>query len=138
MERRQRDRVLTPRDFSPAHTVGKLIIEPADGAVNSIPPDATAFVHRDSLFDIQYQARWRRGAPKHVADANIEWTNDLYERTRPYRSGFAYQDYIDPELEDWQRAYYGANLDRLRRVKAKHDPDNLFRFAQSIPPETGS
>ena len=37
MERRQRDRTLTPIDFSPAHTTGKLIIEPADGAVNSIP-----------------------------------------------------------------------------------------------------
>jgi hypothetical protein len=138
MERRQRDRTLTPRDFSPAHTTGKLIIEPADGAVNSIPPGATAFVHRDNLFDIQYQARWRRGAPKHVADANIEWTNDLYERTKPYRSGFAYQDYIDPELEDWQHAYYGENIDRLRRVKAKYDPDDLFRFTQSIPPAGGS
>jgi FAD/FMN-containing dehydrogenase len=138
MERRQRDRTLTPRDFSPAHTTGKLIIEPADGAVNAIAPGATAFVHRDSLFDIQYQARWRRGASKHIADANIGWTNDLYERTKPYRSGFAYQDYIDPELADWQHAYYGANLERLRRVKAKYDPDDLFRFAQSIPPAGGS
>jgi len=138
MERRQRDRTLTPIDFSPAHTTGKLIIEPADGAVNSIPADATAFVHRDSLFDIQYQARWRHGASKHVAEANIEWTNDLYERTKPYRSGFAYQDYIDPDLENWQHAYYGENLDRLRRVKAKYDPDDLFRFAQSIPPAGGS
>jgi FAD/FMN-containing dehydrogenase len=138
MLRRQRDRTLTPRDFSPTHTIGKLIIEPADGAVNSIPPDATAFVHRDNLFDIQYQARWRRGAPKHVAEANIAWTDDLYARTKPYRSGFAYQDYIDPELDDWERAYYGENLPRLRRVKAKYDPDDFFRFAQSIPPEPAS
>ena len=138
MERRQRDRTLTPIDFSPAHTTGKLIIEPADGAANSIPADATAYVHRESLFDIQSQARWRHGASKHVAEANIEWTNDLYERTKPYRSGFAYQDYIDPELEDWQHAYYGENLDRLRRMKAKYDPDDLFRFAQSIPPAGGA
>jgi hypothetical protein len=134
MLKRQRDRTLTPPDFSPAHTIGKLIIEPADGAVNSIPPNATAFVHRDNLFDIQYQARWRRGAPKHVAEANVEWTNDLYARTAPYRSGFAYQDYMDSELEDWQHAYYGSNLPRLRQVKAKYDPENFFRFAQSIPP----
>ena len=138
MLRRQRDRTLTPRGFSSAHTIGKLIIEPADGAVNSIAPDATAFVHRDNLFDIQYQARWRRGAPKHVAEANIEWTNDLYARTEPYRSGFAYQDYMDPELEDWEHAYYGRNLPRLRRVKAKYDPNDFFRFAQSIPPEPAS
>jgi FAD/FMN-containing dehydrogenase len=138
MRRRQDDRTLTPREFNPAHTVGKLIIEAADGAVNSIAPDATAFVHRGSLFVIQYQARWRHHAPREVADANIEWTHDLYGRTKPYRSGSAYQDYIDPELDDWERAYYGANLPRLRRVKAKYDPDDFFRFAQSIPPETAS
>jgi FAD/FMN-containing dehydrogenase len=135
MRRRQEDRTLTPRRFSTAHTIGKLIIEPADGAVNAIPSDATAFVHRDNLFGIQYQARWHHGAPQEVAAANIAWTNELYEQTNPYRSGFAYQDYIDPELEDWEHAYYGANLPRLRRVKSKYDPDDFFRFAQSIPPE---
>ena len=138
MRRRQQDRTLTPRNFDPSHTVGKLIIEAADGAVNSVAPDATAFVHRDNLFVIQYQSRWRRDAPPEVAVANIEWANDLYARTTPYRSGFAYQDYIDPELADWQHAYYGANLDRRRRVKAKYDPNDFFRFAQSIPPPGGS
>ncbi len=138
MRTRQADRTLTPDNFDPSHTVGKLIIEAADGAVNSVAPGATAFVHRDNLFVIQYQSRWRRDAPPHVAGANVEWANDLYERTKPYRSGFAYQDYIDPELTDWQHAYYGANLDRLRRVKAKYDPDDLFRFAQSIPAAGGS
>jgi hypothetical protein len=79
------------------------LIEAADGAVNSVAPDATAFAHRDNLFVIQYQSRWRKGAPHAVAAANLEWANDLYERTKPYRSGSAYQDYIDPELADWQR-----------------------------------
>ena len=95
-------------------------------------------MHRDNLFVIQYQSRWRKHAPHAVAAANLAWADDLYERTKPYRSGFAYQDYIDPELEDWQHAYYGSNLDRLRRVKAKYDRDDLFRFAQSIPPAGGS
>jgi hypothetical protein len=39
-----------------------------------------------------------------------------------------------PGLEDSERAYHGANLDRLRRVKATYDPDNVLRFDQSVQP----
>jgi FAD/FMN-containing dehydrogenase len=134
IEKRQRDRTLTPHDFSSAQTVGKVLIEAADGAVNSIAPDATAFVHRNNLFVAQYQARWRSNSPQEVVAANLDWADGLYAAVKPYRSGFAYQNYIDANLEDWEHAYYGANLARLREVKSKYDPDNFFRFAQSITP----
>jgi hypothetical protein len=52
---------------------------------------------------------------------------------RSYVSGFAYQNYIDAGLPDWQHAYYGANLPRLVGVKKAIDPTDLFHFAQSVP-----
>ncbi|MBA2505652.1 MAG: BBE domain-containing protein [Thermoleophilaceae bacterium] len=134
MERRQRDRTLTPERFDLGHTVGKVFLEPAGGAVNATAPDATAFVHRDNLFSAQFQSRWRGGSSQEVVDANLEWLRGLYTALAPWRSGSAYQNYIDPDLENWQEAYYGTNLPRLREVKAAYDPGELFKFPQSIPP----
>ncbi|MDQ2800182.1 MAG: BBE domain-containing protein, partial [Armatimonadota bacterium] len=42
-------------------------------------------------------------------------------------------NYCDAAITDWPRAYYGANFARLTQIKAKYDPDNFFRFPQSIP-----
>ena len=66
IERRQHDPLMTPPDFSIPHTVGKVLIEAADGAVNSLAADATAFVHRDNLFVAQFQARWHETSPASV------------------------------------------------------------------------
>ena len=49
----------------------------------------------------------------------------------PYGNG-AYANYADPDLENATRAYYGANLPRLRRAKEEFDPANRFRPSQGI------
>jgi len=105
-----------------------------DCQVNRVPSDATAFVHRSSLFHIVYLDFWGAGDSPAVVAANLAWGRDTYVAMRPYASGHAYQNYIDASLSDWPRAYYGANYPRLQRVKARYDPHDLFRFAQGIRP----
>ena len=91
-------------------------------------PAETAFVHRHTLFSIQYFSSWvGHGA------GDLRWIRNLYAAMRPHVSGFAYQNYIDPDLRSWKHAYYGANLRRLAAVKRKHDPHGFFHFRQSIP-----
>jgi FAD/FMN-containing dehydrogenase len=48
-------------------------------------------------------------------------------------SGACYVNYCDTDIADFAIAYWGANLARLRQVKAQYDPTNLFRHAQSVP-----
>jgi FAD/FMN-containing dehydrogenase len=64
----------------------------------------------------------------------LAWQSVAYAGLRHSATGGAYQNFADPELEDWAESYYGANLPRLRAIKRAVDPDNVFRFAQSIPP----
>ena len=61
-----------------------------------------------------------------------EWLARSWELVHPWGSGGAYVNFPDPDLEDAERAYHGANLERLRRVKAAFDPDDVFRFHQSL------
>jgi FAD/FMN-containing dehydrogenase len=102
------------------------------GAINRVAADATAFVHRDALFSIQYNATWNADDAAETITANREWLNAIYKTMQPYASGQAYQNYIDPQLTNWQQAYYGANFARLQQVKAKYDPENILHFQQSI------
>jgi FAD/FMN-containing dehydrogenase len=102
---------------------------PLGGAIATIDPAATAFVHRRALFDLQYQAYWW----DHTAEAaSIAWVGDLRAAMAPYTTG-AYVNYVDVDLPDWEREYYGTNLARLEQVKMDFDPDNLVNGPQAIP-----
>lgn len=103
------------------------------GKVNDIAPDATAFIHRGADFLFKCEALWEAEDDPESIAANLDWLEGYYAAMQPYLSGGVYQNFPDRGLADWQDAYYGANLERLAAVKRAWDPENLFRFAQSIP-----
>jgi FAD binding domain/Berberine and berberine like len=103
------------------------------GEINRVPPEATAFAHRHGLFIFAAETCWADHDSPRVATANLRWLEefytDIFGRARPQR---AYQNFPDPTLTDWRRAYYGANYGRLVRVKEKYDPAGFFRYPQAI------
>jgi FAD/FMN-containing dehydrogenase len=58
----------------------------------------------------------------------------LYASMRPFVSGGSYVNYCDIDLGDgYAGAYWGANLPRLIKIKARYDSKNIFKHAQSVP-----
>ena len=103
------------------------------GVINETRPDQTAFVHRDAVACAQYSITYPNATPSAATEgAAAAWLDGIHRAFADVSQG-SYQNYIDPTLTDWQEAYYGNNLPRLRQVKQKYDPENLFHFAQSIP-----
>jgi FAD/FMN-containing dehydrogenase len=111
---------------------GGISMDALGGAVNRVAPGATAFVHRDSLFLAQLTSTWAAGAEATAVADQRRWLTGFRDTLAPYANGEAYQSYIDPTLRGWQRAYYGANYDRLARIKAALDPGSLFHLPQGV------
>jgi FAD/FMN-containing dehydrogenase len=105
---------------------GSLLLDAYGGALNRPRARATAFVHRDERYSIQYLAYHDDGGA-----ASRAWLRRMHAIVAPHAAG-AYQNYLDPDLHDWRREYYGRNLARLEQVRADYDPDRRFRFPRAI------
>jgi hypothetical protein len=110
-----------------------LVLFQAGGRVNEVAPGDTAFVHRGASWLAAINLGWAE-KDRHALASLRAWQDGFYDALVTLTSGGAYQNFADPSLADWQQAYYGANLPRLCAVKAKVDPDFVFRFPQAIAP----
>jgi len=119
--------------FPSAARDGSVVLFGYGGVVNDVPPEATAYVHRSAGFMMEGNASWHPGDPPSVVEATRAWMQELWAVLATDFDGSAYQNFIDPTLEDWQQAYFGDNFERLVAVKTTVDPEDYFHNAQSIP-----
>ena len=101
------------------------------GAANRVPSDSMAYGHRDVKFVMNVHGRWDTAA---TDERGIAWARSFFKASAPYASSGAYVNFMTADEGDRVAAAYGANYDKLKSLKAKYDPGNLFRNNQNIKP----
>jgi len=109
----------------------EIFIANVGGAMARVPVEATAFAGRDANFVMNVHTRWQEARD----DARcIGWAREFYNATRPYASSTAYVNFLPDEDGERLSTTYGGNYAKLREIKAKYDPENVFRVNQNIKP----
>lgn len=102
------------------------------GAIGRVRPEESAFFKRDAPWMLGIEANWED--PKDD-EANITWTRNLFKDAQKHSPGgmyFNFPGFLE-EGEELLRQSFGTNYERLRQVKAKYDPHNLFTNSLRIP-----
>jgi FAD/FMN-containing dehydrogenase len=112
--------------------MGAMVIEHFHGAVTRIGVEDTAIPHRQESYNVVIPGEWLDPAD---TEANVAWVRATYASLDPYAAGGRWLNYLaDDDADDAVGAAYGPNYDRLREVKRRYDPDNVFRLNHNIVP----
>ncbi|XP_042021100.1 cannabidiolic acid synthase-like [Salvia splendens] len=135
--------------FAPEAVAGLIAFIPHGGRTAEISESALPFPHRaGNLFKVETIVYWQ---DNENAQRYVDWMKRYYDYMTPYVSSnprSAYVNYRDLDFgvnnvegrtsyakaSVWGKRYYKNNFDRLVLVKTMVDPENFFRFEQSIPP----
>ena len=100
------------------------------GAISRVPVEATAFPHRDAAWLLNIPATWL-----HCDDdaREIAWVRESYGVISPHLAPGKYVNFMDGDEEAGGGAF-GDTLARLRVVKRRYDPENVFALNQNIAP----
>ncbi|CAL9351291.1 Aclacinomycin-N_aclacinomycin-A oxidase [Streptomyces sp. enrichment culture] len=136
---------LTSTDYD--NPAGVVALIAYGGKVNAVPADRTAVAQRDSILKIVYVTTWEDPAQDPV---HVRWIRELYRDVYADTGGVpvpggaadgAYVNYPDVDLANeewntsgvpWSELYYKDAYPRLQTVKARWDPQNVFRHALSV------
>lgn len=111
-----------------------LLLEHFHGAATRVAPTATAFPHRAVGYNLGIISEWMDPS---TTDANIAWTRGTYSAMSGHFAMGRYANYLNADEVGDQSvvaAAFGPNFTRLREVKRRYDPDNVFHLNQNIKP----
>lgn len=102
-----------------------------DGLGGKVPLRHSAFYPRKALTWWYQGIYWEH--PEQEKEA-LRRSRQFYKNIQPDVSAYCYANTVDYDIgKRYLDAYYGNNVTRLLQTKRKYDPDNLFRWRQSIP-----
>ncbi|MGP4045756.1 FAD-binding oxidoreductase [Streptomyces sp. 2A115] len=115
----------------PVPTGTQHVLFPMGGAVAEGPSEFPV-PYRDAAWAVHPFGIWEDPADD---ERSIQWVRDVRADVRPWSTGAVYLNFIGNEGRDRVEAGLGAeNTRRLAAVKARYDPDNVFRFNHNIVP----
>ena len=112
--------------------MSEFVLEHFHGAAVRVAPAASAYGHRTEGFNFLALSQWI--APDET-EINVAWTRKAYDSMKPFMAKDVYVNYLaEDESAARVEAAYGGNFTRLREIKRKYDPENVFHLNQNIVP----
>lgn len=116
---------------TPSSPHNQIAVEFYHGAYSRRKVDDTAYPHRMVGWNLAIGGSWEDPAD---SEKNMRYVKEFWEEIEPQTSGGVYVNFMSAGEEDRVKVAYGANYDRLVRIKNKYDPTNLFRVNENIRP----
>jgi FAD/FMN-containing dehydrogenase len=110
-----------------------VIVRHCGGAMARVGAEETAFGDRSSVWMLSIDSSWQDPADD---ERNVAYTRAFWDAAVPFSDGKTYFNFpgLFEEGDAAVRSSYGANHDRLARIKSAYDPENVFRLNQNIRP----
>jgi FAD/FMN-containing dehydrogenase len=109
-----------------------VILFQIEGALNRLSQDHSPAGNRDARYLLNIASSWERPDDD---EANIEWTRRTWSDLRRFSTGGTYINFLtEDEGTARTEAALGPALERLGHIKARWDPQNVFRTNRNIQP----
>jgi len=109
----------------------EIFIAQLGGAQSRVAADATAYPHREARYAMNIHTRWEDPSEDEHC---VTWARKMFDAMAPFATGGSYGNFMPDDAEDPVAAAYGSNAPRLAEIKAKYDPENLFRMNHNVRP----